>query len=382
LQPYLTWLKTYRQLSKPLDDFQDSSVLNSIRLSRIIPPILIGLAVVIWLMYKQLDIKELTKITWDFHIFFWLFMAVFIYIIRHLFYSWRMRIMTDNVFSWPKSIELIVLWEFASSVSPTSVGGSGVALFLLAQEKLSAAKTVSVVLYSMVIDTIFFVVSLPILYLILGPIMIRPGMESLSDLDGFGYTFFGVISFMTLYGAVFFYGLFVNPTSIKRLLLLISRFPLFKRFKKDLRRTAMDVVDTSMEMQKKNYVFHAKAMLATTGAWVTRFLAINCIIIALIETTPFDFYNQFLIMARAETMHVTTSFTPTPGGAGVAEYLFGGYFLDYVSEGIASLVALVWRLITYYTYLIGGAIIIPIWIREVMIRRKNEALAKDSQSVQ
>jgi len=289
--------------------------------------------------------------------------------------------MTSNEFSWPKSLELIVLWEFASAVSPTSIGGSGVALFLLAQEKLSTAKTVSVVLYSMVIDTIFFVVSLPLLYLILGPIMIRPGMESLSDLDGFGYTFLGVILFMTSYGAVFYYGLFVNPTAIKRLLLFISRFTLLKRFKKDLRQTAMDVVQTSKEMQKKDWVFHAKAMIATTGAWVTRFLAINCIIIALISTTPLDFYNQFLIMARAETMHVTTSFSPTPGGAGIAEYLFGGYFTDYISEGIASLVALVWRIITYYSYLIGGAIIIPIWIREVMIRRRKEARKRKSSQV-
>ena len=363
-------------MSKIQDDFQDSSVLNSIKLSRIIPPILIGLVVVVWLMYRQLDMDELSNINWDFHIFFWLFMAVLMYIIRHMFYSWRMRIMTNNEFSWPKSIELIVLWEFASAVSPTSIGGSGVALFLLAQEKLSAAKTVSVVLYSMVIDTIFFVVSLPILYLILGPIMIRPGMESLSDLDGFGYTFFGVILFMSAYGAVFYYGLFVNPTAIKRLLLFFSRFSILKRFKKDLRTTALDVVSTSKEMQKQDFNFHAKAMIATTGAWVTRFLAINCIIIALIQTTPFDFYNQILIMARAETMHVTTAFSPTPGGAGVAEYLFGGYFIDYVSEGIASLVALVWRIITYYSYLIGGAIIIPIWIREVMIRRKKEALLK------
>ncbi|MEM9546403.1 MAG: lysylphosphatidylglycerol synthase transmembrane domain-containing protein [Bacteroidota bacterium] len=366
-------------MSNIQDEFQDSSVLQSIRLSRIIPPIIIGLAVVVWLMYRQLDMDELSKINWDFHIFFWIFMAVLMYIIRHLFYSWRMRIMTDNEFSWPKSMELIVLWEFASAVSPTSIGGSGVALFLLAQEKLSAAKTVSVVLYSMVIDTIFFVVSIPLLYMFLGPIMIRPGMESLSDLDGFGFTFLGVILFMAAYGSVFYYGLFVNPTSIKRLLLLFSRFTLLRRFKKDLRQTAMDVVDTSKEMQKKNYMFHAKAMIATAGAWVTRFLAINCIIIALISTTPMDFYNQFLIMARGETMHITTSFSPTPGGAGIAEYLFGGYYIDYVSEGIASLVALVWRIITYYSYLIGGAIIIPIWIREVMIRRRKEAQLKKAQ---
>ena len=351
------------------DNIDDDSMLKSIRLSRIIPPMIIGLAVVGWMMYRQLDLEELSKISWSTSIFFWVFMAMMMYVIRHMFYSWRLRIMTDNEFSWPKSMELIVLWEFASSVSPTSVGGSGVALFLLAQEKLSTAKTVSIVLYSMVLDTIFFVVSLPILYLALGAIMIRPGMKSLTDLDGFGYTFFGVILFMSLYGAVFFYGLFVNPNTIKSLLLFISKWGFLKRFKTDLEKTAEDVVATSMEMQKKTFSYHAKAMFATTGAWVFRFLAINCIILAFVVDTPFDFYNQLLIMARGETMHVTTAFTPTPGGAGVAEYLFGGYFIDYVPEGIASLVALIWRIITYYSYLIGGAIIIPIWIREVMIRR-------------
>jgi len=351
---------------------EDTQMLDSIRINRIILPILIGLSVVGWMMYKQLDIESLRAINWSSSILFWVAMAIFAYVIRHLFYSWRMRIMTDEEFSWPKSIQLIVLWEFASSVSPTSVGGSGVALFLLAQEKLSAAKTVSVVLYSMVLDTLFFVLSLPLLYLLLGATMIRPGMTSLNDVDGFGYTFFGVILFMTLYGAVFFYGLFINPNTIKKLLLFISRWSILKRFKSNLVQTADDVIATSKEMQQKNMFYHFKAFIATSGAWIFRFLAINCIILAFVETTPFDFYNQILIMARAETMHVTTSFTPTPGGAGVAEYLFGGYFIDFVPQGIASLLALVWRLITYYSYLIGGAIIIPFWIRGIMMQKRTE----------
>jgi len=256
-------------------------MLKSIRLSRIIPPMVIGLAVVGWMMYRQLDLEELSKIDWSNTMFLWVFLAIMMYVIRHMFYSWRLRIMTDNEFSWPKSMELIVLWEFASSVSPTSVGGSGVALFLLAQEKLSTAKTVSVVLYSMVLDTIFFVASLPLLYLVLGAIMIRPGMTSLTDLDGFGYTFFGVILFMSLYGAVFFYGLFINPNTIKSILLFMSRWSILKRFKSDLEKTAEDVVATSIEMQKKTFGYHIKALVSTTGAWVFRFLAVNCIILAL-----------------------------------------------------------------------------------------------------
>lgn len=329
-------------------------------------------------MYQQLDIEELRKINWNFHIFFFIFLAIFMYVLRHFFYSWRLKIMTGNEFSWPKSFELIVLWEFASAVSPTSVGGAGVALFLLAQEKLSTAKTVSVVIYSLVLDTIFFVVSLPILYMVLGPIIIRPNMKSLTDLDGFGYTFIGVLIFMTIYGFIFFYGLFINPNTIKGLMMWFARLPFLKRFRSDIEQTATDVVLTSQELQQKNSFFHFKALVATFGAWITRFLAINFIIIALVQATPLDLLNQAIIYARGETMHVVTAFSPTPGGAGIAEYLFGGFFTDYVSEGIASLIALIWRLITYYSYLILGAIVIPVWIREVLLRRRQNASESSS----
>jgi uncharacterized protein (TIRG00374 family) len=265
-------------------------------------------------------------------------------------------------------MELIVIWEFASAISPTSVGGSGVALLLLAQEKLSGAKTVSVVLYSMVLDTIFFVLSLPLLYLSLGAIIIRPGMNSLTDMDGYGVTFITVLIAMIAYGGLFFYGLFINPNSTKRFLLLISKIPFLKRFKKNLRKTAMDVVVSSNELQSQPWSFHIQAFGATSGAWITRFLAINFIVLALVTMTPTDWWDQAVIYARAETMHVITAFSPTPGGAGIAEYLFGGFYSDYIPLGIATLVALIWRLITYYPYLLLGAIVIPNWIRKILIK--------------
>ena len=280
--------------------------------------------------------------------------------------------MTSEAFTWIKSLELIVIWEFASSVSPTHIGGSAVALFLLAQEKISGAKTVSVVLYSMVIDTIFFVVSLPLLYIILGPIIIRPGMESISDIDGYGYTFFGIMLFMASYGALFAYGLFIRPDHFQRFLKWLSRLKILSRYKKSLYKTSRDVVNTSKNISSQPASFHMLASLATWGAWICRFLALNCIIIALVSNTPTDFLSQLVIFARGETMHSITAFSPTPGGAGIAEYLFGGFFSDFIPGGISSVVALIWRLITYYPYLIAGAIIIPVWIREVVNRRRKE----------
>lgn len=346
----------------------DESVLNSIKISKIIPPILIGLFVVIYLIYKQVDMDTFKSVAWNGHMLIWTLLAIICYIIRHLAYAWRLRGLVDDVFSWIKSLELIVLWEFSSAVSPTTIGGAGVALFMLAQEKLSAAKTVSVVLYSMVVDTLFFVITVPVLYVIYGRVMIRPGADS----GVFDVAFWSIIGFMSVYGIVFFYGLFVNPKAIKKFLYLIARIPFLSRFSDKIRQTGKDVVVTSEELRSKNWTFHVQALVATSIAWIVRFLAINCIIIAFVPGVAIDFYNQLLIYARGESMHIITSFTPTPGGAGFAEVLFGGFYSEFISPGISTIAALVWRLITYYSYLIAGAIIIPLWISEILARRQKE----------
>ncbi len=350
----------------------DEQVLNSISVSKIILPVVIGLAVVLFLLWRSFDQEEFAKISWDGHMLFWIFMAILCYVIRHLFYSYRLRVLANKDFSWSKSIELIFIWEFASSVSPTSIGGSAVALFFLAQEKLSTARTVAIVLYSVIIDGLFFVVSLLILYFILGPIIIRPGMTSMNMIDGFGLVFLLVVFFMLTYSFVIFYGLFINPTQIKRLLLWISKWKILGRFKDSIRETAMDVVVSAKEMKSKSWKFHLRANFATAGAWIFRFLAVNCIIICLVKSTSLDFWNQLLMYARGEVMYAVTAFSPTPGGAGIAEIVFGGYYSDFISKSLSFIAALLWRLITYYPYLIAGAIIIPNWIRKIANKRKNK----------
>lgn len=324
------------------------------------------------MIFHQLETEHLEKIRFNTVTLFWIFAAFLIYVVRHLFYAWRLRIVTDNFFSWRKAIELIVIWEFSSCVSPTSVGGSGVALIFLSQEKLNGGKTVALVLYTVVIDTLFFILSLPLVYMILGPVMIRPGMTTWQFFDGYGLTLLIALGGMAAYGFLFFYGLFINPRLVKRFLLLLSKIPFWKKAKENLRKTALDVVIASKELKMKNRQFHLQTILATAGAWITRFLAINFLIIALVSHVDLNGYDHFLLVARGAVMHVVTSFSPTPGGAGIAEYFFGGFYSDYIPKGIASIVALVWRLVTYYPYLILGVIVIPIWIKK-MIDRKHHS---------
>jgi uncharacterized protein (TIRG00374 family) len=293
-----------------------------------------------------------------------------------LAYALRLRILSEREFSWKKCIELIFIWEFSSAVSPTSVGGSAVALFVLAQEKLSTAKVTTIVLYSAVLDTLFFVGILPIFLFLFGPGIIRPGLTGMSSIDGWGYTFIFAYIFMAIYGSLFFYGLFINPKQIKNLLVWFTRIRFLKRFREKAVQLGEDIIIASGEIWRKKWTFHVSAFLSTATAWSCRFLLVNCLIIGIVANVPVDFFSQASLYARLQTMFVIMAFSPTPGGVGFAEIVFGGFLSDYVPLGISAIIAFIWRVLTYYLYLIVGAIIIPNWIRNVLNRRKQRNISR------
>ena len=359
-------LEVYNKLNSKQKIKRDEEVLKSLSLSKIILPVIIGILGILFIVFRQVDFQELGQIKWNTRLWYYLGIAIFIYLLRHIFYAYRLKILSDHDFSFKHSVELVFIWEFASAISPTSIGGSAVAVFFLSQEKISAAKAVSIVLYTVIVDTFFFLISLIILLSIFGPQLIRPDMASM--LQGFGITFMVIWIFMLFYGGILLWGLF-RPRFIKRLLLWLATLPLIKRFKRTLYQTGQDVVLTAKELRTKPFMFHFQAILMTIGAWVTRFLTVNFIILALVEI-DWAWFEQFLIYARSQTMYVLTQFSPTPGGSGVMEFMFSGFFKDFISQGLGSVGALLWRLITYYPYLVIGVFIIPNWIRRIITERQ------------
>jgi len=337
-------------------------VLKSLNLSKIIWPLMIGLAVILYMVFRQFDVDEFQQIQWNGRLWYFLAIAVGVYFLRHIFYALRLMILSDREFSLKHAIELIFIWEFASAISPTSLGGSAVAVFFLSQEKISGAKAVSIVLYTVIVDTLFFLVSLVFLLGIFGPELIRPGMTSM--FKGYGITFMLVWLFMLFYGVILVWGLF-RPRVIRKLLMGLAKLPFIRRFKKALYQIGQDVLVTAAELRTKPLSFHFQAIFLTVGAWIARFITVNFIILALVNT-DWSFMEQLLMYARSQTMYVITQFSPTPGGSGIMEFMFSGFFKDFISKGVGSVAALLWRLITYYPYLIIGALIIPAWVSRVV----------------
>ena len=352
-----------------MNESRETSV-KELDTSRIMVPIFIGAAVLLYFIINKIDWQEFVEIEWNTKMIFWVGLAVFFLVIRHLAYAMRLRILSQGTFTWLKSIELIFIWEFSSAVSPTAVGGSAAALFVLSREKISAARVTAIVLYTAILDTIFFITTIPILYCIFGASIIRPGLTDLVNLDIWGKSFFLAFFFMAIYGMFFFYGLFIKPQGLKNIALWITDFRLFKRWQEKANKLGNDFIIASQEMSENGFSFGLKAFLATATAWSSRFILLNCLVIAFQQDIPTDFITQSALYGRLETMFVLMAFAPTPGGAGVAEILFHGFIHDYIPlETTSSIVAILWRFLTYYLYILIGALVVPAWIRNLVKKR-------------
>lgn len=361
-----------------LDAESQQQVLRSFRTSRIILPVLLGMAAVVYLFYRQFDLAQFRTINWSVQAFVWIGVALLLLLIRHAFYSLRIKTLTG--FSWRKSAELIVMWEFSAALTPTSKGGPFVMLFILTREKLSAGRTAAAVFYTMVCDSGFFVLSLPLLLAIYGPPMLYPGMKSFSDVGLASGTFFVTYGLMVTYWCFLVFLLMVRPRYAKIALDWLAKRDLLKRFAPKLTLLGEEFTLAATELRQQNWRYHLGVIVGTVGAWTSKFIMINCLIIAIVPSTPIDGSTQAFIFARLTAMFIIMAFSPTPGGAGLAEMALVGFISDYVPKGIGLVVALLWRLMAYYGYLLAGSIIVPAWIAaKVSFGKKEVLLDEDSK---
>ena len=352
----------------PLDS-EGQSVLRSLRISRMILPVSLGLAAIGYLIYSKFDAEQFRSIRWSAQAFAWMAGALGLLVIRHFFYAFRLRTLTGDVFSWRKCLQLMVLWEFSAALTPTNKGGPFVMLFVLTRERLAAGRTAAAVFYAMVCDAGFFVLSLPVLLALYGPAMLYPGAKTFEEVWVASGVFFSTYAFMCSYWCVLVFFLFIKPRYAKDALGWLARRSFLKKQAPRLQRLGDEFELAAGEMRGQSWNYHLRVIIGTLGAWTCKFLMINCLLIAIVPTTPLDGATQAFVYARMVAMFIIMAAAPTPGGAGVAEVLFATLIADFVPvAGVAMVVALVWRSMAYYGYLLLGAFIVPGWVAKMVKR--------------
>ncbi|GAB1403600.1 MAG: lysylphosphatidylglycerol synthase transmembrane domain-containing protein [Lentimicrobiaceae bacterium] len=349
-------------------------ILNIFAFRRIIIPVVIGLGVIVYMILRDINRGNLSGITWSWNAGFYFFCSLLMLVLRDAGYIYRIRLLTDKMLSWRKSFQVIMLWEFASSVTPSVVGGSAFAIFILAKEKLGAGRSTAIVIVTALLDEFFYLIMLPLVFILAG--IDRLAIAS-NQIHVLGYTvgtmgiFYVGYAFISLLALLLSYGVFINPAGFGWILEKLTNIPFLKRFKRDARMMGNQVIETSAELKDKHFKYWAKAFGATFVSWTARFWLVNFLIMAF--AGPIGWADNLLVYARQLMMWVIMLISPTPGGSGIAEYFFPIFLREFIKgpQGdLSTIVALFWRLMTYYPYLILGAFILPLWLRRVYLGRK------------
>lgn len=345
---------------------------------RIIIPILIGLGVATYLVVSNFDKEAYSRIEWDLGAGFFILLGLMMLVARDLMYMIRIRLLTDYALNWRQAFDVIMIWEFASSVTPSIVGGTAAAFFVLAKEKISAGRSTAVVLLTAFLDELFFIVATPVVFLLIGLHNAFPPVDE----NVVRELFYGrsiqivfLIGYVILlaYTLLLAYGLFINPRGLKWLIIRLFSVKFLKKYKHNAIQIGNDVIIASEEFSRKKVIFWVKAFGTTILTWSARYLMVNFLIIAF-----FAVDSHLIVYGRQLGMWVILLITPTPGGSGMAEVIFPLFFKDIIPATVAPSIGFLWRLLSYYPYLFIGAIVLPNWIRRVFATSHPEEVKNDT----
>ncbi len=356
------------------------NILKQVSPRKIVIPILIGLGVASYMLYNDWDSEAFSMLTVGWITIVFLLVAFFMMIIRDFGYMIRLRILSGGELSWKSIFNIILLWEFTSAVTPSAIGGTGLAVYFIHKEGVNVGKSSAIVLATAFMDELYFIIMFPLIVLLINPVHLFVLDQSMAtEVISFTnkYFYFAVVGYSIKLAFLLFvfYGLFLNPKGIKNLLVWIFRLRFLKRWKVQAEKTGDDIIVASKELKQRSFLFWIKAFTATFFSWSARYWVVNFLLLALIFGIPnsdffFSISDHILIFARQLVMWIMMLVMPTPGGSGFAEAIFSEYMAEFIPAGFVVVMALFWRFVTYYPYLFIGAFIVPTWVKKVLSKDK------------
>ncbi|KKT72084.1 MAG: hypothetical protein A2281_11170 [Bacteroidetes bacterium RIFOXYA12_FULL_38_20] len=346
---------------------------RKIRAWRVLIPMAFGMGVVLYMLIDEYNPDVYKTLTFSLNTFIFVFLAVLMMAWRDVGYMIRLRILSEGKISWRKIFNIIILWEFSSSIAPAAIGGTSVAVIYIHKEGLSVGKSAAVVMATSFLDELYFTIMFPVLLLLIGAsdLFMIAGIDSVWANSLF---YFAVVGYCIKVVWMLFmgYGLFFNPRFVKNIIINVFKIWFLKRWKKSAENAGEEIILASNDLKSKPFGFWVKAFTATLLSWSGRYWVFNFLLLALMVSTPavtdglLSISEHFLLFARQLCMWIMMLVSPTPGGSGFAEYVFAKYMGDFIPvDNFTGTMALTWRLITYYPYLIMGVIILPRWANRV-----------------
>lgn len=280
-----------------------------------------------------------------------LFIAVAVSLLRVFVAAARMRFLSDKQIGWMASTRLVLSWDFASAVTPSTIGGAPAATYALTREGITLGKSAIIILYGVLLDQMWYAIAVPVLLIAGVYIAVVPPEVGLIGQATMILIYLGLI----VYGVLLAYGLLVNPSAIKSIVRTVFKLPLLRKFRAKAYAEAEHLEEYSNQLNGRPYGFLLKAFFLTVLTWLCRIALPVIVILSLLPA------NELLLVLRSLSMHLAFLVVPTPGGSGGVEGLFYLFMEPLIErDGFIGLAVFLWRMISYYIS-IGLGIMAMMW---------------------
>lgn len=301
-----------------------------------------------------------------------LILAIAVTLLKVYFSAEKIRFLADKAIDRMASIRIALSWDFASAVTPSTIGGAPVATFAMTREGIKFGKSSAIILYGVLLDQFWYALAVPILLISSIYFEVIPHEIGLAG----NITMFLIYGGLILYGALLTYGLLINPASLKMIVRSIFSWRILSKYSEKVNAEANNLEKYSIELRKKPISFVLKAFFLSTMSWLCR-IAIPVIVV--LSLLPAD---EILLVLRSLSMNLAFLVIPTPGGSGGVEGLFA-IFLGPLIERTAfiGLAVFVWRIITYYIS-IGLGIIAMFWyVNQTVIEKLEDDSDQSTEKI-
>ncbi|MDH6355517.1 uncharacterized protein (TIRG00374 family) [Dysgonomonas sp. PH5-45] len=338
---------------------------------KIIVPTILGFGVIVYMFAKDFlgetgpeNMASLKQVSFSWSMVLWFAVALLLMVGRDLGFTIRYRYLTDKLLTWKQCVKVTLLAEFGSAITPSTIGGSSMAILFLTKEKVPVGKSTTIVFVTLLLDEMFFVVTFPILLLFIpSETLFQTGSAIETGVFGLFMAAYVIKLFICL-GLIV--GLFFKPQAIRWLLIAIFKLPFLRRWRNAAIKAGDDIIISSREIRGKRLNYWFPLIVATILSWCSRYLVVNAIFMAFFAVS-----DNLLVFARQFVMWILMVVSPTPGGSGFTEVIFNGYLAEFIAlPGLVPVIILIWRLLTYYNYLFIGSILVPRWAKDAFGKKE------------
>lgn len=279
-------------------------------------------------------------------------LSIFIVILIWIFEVLRLKIIFNYLninLSFFYLLYTHLVGYFFSTITPMGIGGFMAKVYLISKKRnFEIGNIVSIFTFLYLFNMfIYLIISILLLFF----------FKNISIDYNFGERL--ILSFITFIFLLSFliFLITIKPEFFRKLSFKILN--LFKKLQKDKREKIGKIIDDNylrfIEGMKtiKNLKFKIVPILILT---VLSFITLNSLSYFLIKSLGIEinFYNAFLLQF---IYHFFAGWSVTPGGSGITEALYSSLFLTQVELSKIFSLTLLFKIFTYYIYILIGGIL-------------------------